>query len=65
MFLVILGLLGAGGLFYLASATQYWGWAWSYQVCQQGAIFCDHPHWFLIAAGAGIVIEMARSMSKA
>lgn len=65
MFVLILGLLGASGLFYFASATQYSGWALSSEVCRQGAILCDNPHWVLMAAGAAILIEMVRSMSKA
>jgi hypothetical protein len=65
MFVLIMGLMGASGVFYLASATQHWGWTWSYQVCRQGMILCDNPHWVLIAAGAAIIIEMVRSMSKA
>lgn len=65
MFVLILGLLGASGLFYLASATQNWGWTWSYEVCRQGQIFCDNPHWVLIAAAIAIAIEMVRNMSKA
>lgn len=65
MFVLILGLLGASGLFYLANATQHSGWAWSYEVCRQGAVFCDNPHWVLIGAGVAIAIEMIRSMSRA
>lgn len=65
MFVLIMGLLGATGLFYFANATQHSGWALSYEVCQQGAFFCDNPHWVLIAAGAAILIEMVRSMSRA
>ncbi|WP_458760995.1 hypothetical protein ACSVBT_09530 [Afipia sp. TerB] len=65
MFAVILFLLGAGGVFFFASATQYSGWYWSYQLCQQGAFFCERPSWILIAAGVAVLIEMARSISKA
>lgn len=65
MFVLILGLLGASGLFYFASATQHSGWTLSYEVCRQGTIFCDNPHWVLIAAGIAIAIEMVRNMSKA
>ncbi|MBN9598939.1 MAG: hypothetical protein J0G28_04595 [Afipia sp.] len=65
MLVVILGLLGAAGVFFLASATQYSGWLWSHELCRQGAIFCEHPNWILIAAGAAILIEMVRTMTKA
>lgn len=65
MFPLILGLLGACGLFYFAGATRYSGWAWSYELCHQGAPLCDHPHWLLIAAGIAIAIAMIRSMAKA
>lgn len=65
MFVLILGLLGASGLFYFASATQNSGWTWSYEVCRQGTILCDNSHWVLIAAGIAIAIEMVRNMSKA
>jgi hypothetical protein len=65
MFAVILVLLGVGGAFFFASATQHNGWYWSYELCQQGAIFCEHPSWILIAAGAAVLIEMVRTMSKA
>jgi hypothetical protein len=65
MVAVILFLLGAGGAFFFASATQHSGWYWSYQLCQQGSIFCEHPSWILIAAGVAVLIEMARSISKA
>ncbi|ACI93306.1 hypothetical protein OCAR_6192 [Afipia carboxidovorans OM5] len=65
MFPLILGLLGACGLFYLASAMRYSGWAWSHELCRQGAPLCDHPHWLLIAAGVAIGIAMIRSMAKA
>jgi hypothetical protein len=65
MFFVILALIGTGGIFFLASATQYSGWYWSYQLCQQGAIFCEHPSWILIAAGAMLLFEMVRTMSRA
>ena len=65
MFLLILSLLGAAGLFFFASATQYTGWPWSYALCQQSSILCDHPGWILIAAGAAILIEMFRTMTRA
>lgn len=65
MVLLILALLGSAGVFFLASATQYSGCQWSYELCQQGAVFCKHPSWILIAAGVAILIEMMRSMSKA
>ena len=65
MFLLILALLGAAGAFFFASATQHSGWTWSYELCQQGAIFCEHPSWVLIAAGAVILFEMMRTMTKA
>ncbi len=65
MFVLILGLLGAAGVFFLASATQYSGWFWSHALCQQGTIFCEHPSWILIAAGIAILIEMVRTMVKA
>ena len=65
MFAVILVLLGVGGVFFFASATQYSGWYWSYQLCQQGTIFCEHPSWILIAAGIAVLIQMVRTMSKA
>ena len=65
MFLVILVLLGAGGAFLFASATQHSGWYWSYQLCQQSAFFCENPSWILIAAGATLLFEMIRTMSKA
>jgi hypothetical protein len=65
MFVLIMGLLAATGLFYFAGATQHSGWALSYEVCRQGAVFCDNPHWVLIAAGAAILFEMVRSMSRA
>jgi hypothetical protein len=65
MLVLILALLGAAGVFFLASATQYSGWLWSHELCQQGAIFCEHPSWILIAAGVAILIEMVRTMAKA
>ncbi len=65
MFLLILGLLGTAGVFFLASATQHSGWWWSYELCQQGTIFCDHPSWILVAAGILIVLEMMRTMTSA
>jgi hypothetical protein len=64
MFLLILALLGASGVFFFASATQYTGWPWSYELCRQSGVFCDHPSWILIAAGAAILIEMFRTMIK-
>ncbi|RTL54655.1 MAG: hypothetical protein EKK40_02350 [Bradyrhizobiaceae bacterium] len=64
MFLLIMTLLGAAGVFFLASSTQYSGWSWSYALCQQGAIFCDHPSWILIGAGVLILLEMMRTMSE-
>lgn len=64
MFYFILALLGTAGVFFFAGATRYSGWSWSYEVCQQGAIFCEHPGWILIAAGVAIAIEMMRMMSK-
>lgn len=65
MFLLIMALLGASGAFFLASATQHSGWLWSYELCQQGTIFCEHPSWILIAAGVAILVEMMRTMTKA
>jgi hypothetical protein len=65
MFFVILVLIGTGGVFFFASATQNSGWYWSYQLCRQGEIFCEHPSWILIAAGVMLLFEMARTMSKA
>lgn len=65
MFLLIMALLGAAGIFFLAAATQNSGWWWSYELCQQGAIFCEHPSWILIAAGIVILLEMIRTMIEA
>lgn len=65
MFLLILVLLGAAGVFFFASATQYSGWPWSYELCRQSTVLCDHPSWILIAAGAVILLEMMRTMTKA
>lgn len=65
MFLLIMALLGASGAFYIASATRNSGWWWSYELCQQGAIFCDHPNWVLTAAVIAIVVGMIRTMTEA
>ncbi|MBN8968553.1 MAG: hypothetical protein J0G95_08845 [Rhizobiales bacterium] len=65
MLVLILVLLGAAGVFFLASVTQYSGWFWSHELCQQGAVLCEHPSWILIAAGVAILIEMVRTMAKA
>ncbi|HEY0234466.1 MAG TPA: hypothetical protein VGC86_05345 [Afipia sp.] len=65
MFLLIVALLGAAGVFFLAGATQNSGWWWSYELCHQGAIFCEHPSWILIAAGIAILFAMIRTMSEA
>jgi hypothetical protein len=65
MFLLILALFGAAGVFFFASATQYTGWPWSYALCQQSTILCDHPGWILIAAGGVVLFAMMRSMIKA
>ncbi len=65
MFLLIMALLGASGVFFLASATRNSGWWLSYELCQQGATFCDHPSWILIAAGIAILFAMIRTMTEA
>lgn len=65
MFFLILVLLGATGVFYLASATQHSGWYWSYALCQQGGPLCEHPNWLLIASAGLVALAMIRSMSEA
>lgn len=65
MFLLTMALLGAAGIFFLAGATQNSGWWWSYELCQQGAIFCEHPSWILMAAVVLIALQMVRTMTEA
>jgi hypothetical protein len=65
MFLLILVLLGATGIYYVAGATQYSGWYWSSLLCQQSGPLCDHPNWLLVAASLAIALAMVRSMSEA
>lgn len=65
MFLLIMALLGTSCAFYIASATRNSGWWWSYELCQQGAVFCDHPNWVLIGTVTVILVAMIRSMTEA
>ncbi len=65
MALLVMALLGASGIFFLASATRNSGWWWSYELCQQGTIFRDHPSWVLIAASIAILLAMIKTMTEA
>jgi hypothetical protein len=65
MFLLILIVLGATGVFYFASATQNSGWYWSHALCQQSGPLCDHPNWLLLLSVLLIALGMIRSMSEA
>jgi hypothetical protein len=48
---LLLLLVVAAGLSYVAGGLQGHGFIWAYQVCSATAGLCDHPDWAILAAG--------------
>ncbi len=58
MLQAIFALLCGGGLFLFASVTRNRGFYLADQLCQQGAMFCDHPA-LIVTIGSVLVIFAA------